>query len=139
VPHLSSACRIQAAKDDTKLLCWKIPINLECTHEDTEEEGNEPDEQTPPESPPSEPHEETGKIEHFFEGTVDGGTGPSGGCHNHHFMINSSVTRIVAVFGWEDTNWDLDVSIGKGDCPVSGEVVEEDDGGRAFDHWRKFY
>lgn len=96
------------------------------TDEYTEEEGNKPDEQIPPESPLSEPHQETGKVEHIFKGTVDGPDDPEHGtcaCENDHYKINNSVTKIVAIFRWEDTYWDLDVAIGIGGNLCTGEAV----------------
>ena len=38
----------------------------------------------------------------------------------HHWDMPSNITTVVATLTWQDTSWELEFSIGTGDCPDNG-------------------
>ncbi len=65
-----------------------------------------------------------GMQRYDFSGTITGRD------HRKHYVdLAPNATSLQVVLKWEDTRQDLDLAIGKGECPHHGETVAEDNGG----------
>lgn len=50
----------------------------------------------------------------------------------HHWDMPGDVTRVVATLSWDEEDWDLEYSVGTGECPENGEAMTSDTSSKGY-------